>query len=459
MSRSRWIVCTLAAAAALWAGEPQQKKDKDAAAPPQSDAQPRNKRIELNLLGITDSSAGESLRNENIQFNLVDNNALKELNVRMGTTATIIQEFRPDRGYFGAEFGNAPSSILHVAPLSRTGLHGNIYESHQNSIFAARSFFQVGGVQPAHANDYGFAFAAPLDSNTNLSLDGSQQKLRGSVNGNVLVPRPDERTPLTTDPATRAIVARFLSAYPTELPNRTDIDERALNTNSPQTIDNNNAGIRIDRTLGSKDRLTARYSFISQRVLAFELVAGQNPDTSTRSHQARLTWDRQWSAATVTDLSAGFDRLGSLLVPEKNAVGPMISTSGLTTLGPNGVIPIDRVINNFRYGGQVRQTRGRHSWRAGFDLLRRQVNGTESDVHSGFFSFGNDFGRDAITNLRLGIPTQHIVSIGDVHRNFRNWDMQYYVGDNWRVRPDLTLTYGLRYQPVTTPYEVHHLNT
>jgi len=36
------------------------------------------KRIELNLLGKTDAAAGESRRNENIQFNLVDNNALKE---------------------------------------------------------------------------------------------------------------------------------------------------------------------------------------------------------------------------------------------------------------------------------------------------------------------------------------------------------------------------------------------
>jgi hypothetical protein len=34
-------------------------------------------------------------------------NALKELNLRMGT-ATILEEFRADRGYFGAEFGSAP---------------------------------------------------------------------------------------------------------------------------------------------------------------------------------------------------------------------------------------------------------------------------------------------------------------------------------------------------------------
>lgn len=418
-----------------------------------------DKRIELNLLGKTDTAAGESRRNENVHFNLVDNNALKELNVRLGVTATIAPEFLPGRGYFGAEFGNAPSPVLHVAAgKSRAGIHGSVYETHQNSIFAARSFFQVGGVQPAHENDYGFTFAAPLWQGAHLFLAGSQQKLRGSVNGNVLVPRPDERTPLATDPAVRSLLTRFLAAYPATLPNRTDVNERALNTNAPQTIDNNNADIRLDQDLGKRDRLFARYSLIMQKVDAFELVAGQNPDTRTRANSARATWNHTWSAATLMDLSAGFDRIRSLLVPEPNAVGPLISISGLQTLGPEGSIPINRAQNLFRYAGLFRQTRGKHSLTAGFTLLRRQLNGVESDAHRGFFSFTNDFGRDSITNFRLGIPTQHIIAIGNVDRGFRNWDMQYFIGDRWQASADLTLTFGLRYQPVTTPVEVNRFN-
>jgi hypothetical protein len=416
------------------------------------------KRVELNLLGQVDTQSGESRRNENVQFNLIDNNALKELNVRLGTTATIVEEFDPGRNYFGAEFGNAPSPVLHVAPAQRAGFHGHLRYSHQNSVSTARSFFQVGAVQPARENDYGFSLIAPLTPvrrTTWLQLDGSQQRIRGQVNGNVLVPRADERTPLTTNPATRAIAARFLDAYPLEPPNRTDINERALNTNSPQSIDNDSGGARLDNAAGQRDRFAFQYQFMLQQVTAFQLVAGQNPDTDTRNHRARTTWTRIWSAATITDFSAGFDRIGSLLRPEPNAVGPMVSTGGLTTLGPNAIIPIDRAQNLFRYAGQVRQTRGRHNWTAGFTLLRRQLNGLETDAHRGFFSFGNDFGRDAITNLRLGTPSQHIVSIGDVHRGFRNWDMQYHVGDHWRVKPNLQLQLGLRYQPVTRPFEVN----
>lgn len=415
------------------------------------------RRLELNLIGKTNTAAGESRRNENIQFNPVDNNALKELNIRLGATATIVKDVRPEHGYFSAEFGNPPSPVLHV-PAVPAGFHGEVWETHQNSFTSARSFFQVGGVEPAHENDYGFRGGTPLWRGAGLFLEGGQKKLRGSVNGNVLVPKADERTPLATDPAIRAVVMRFLAAYPAELPNRTDINPRMLNTNSPQTIDHNNAGARLDQRLGTRDRLSLRYQFTSQQVEAFELVAGQNPDSDTHAHTARLTWERQWSPGTTADLSAGFDRIGTLITPEKNAVGPLVSTSGLEPLGPGAAIPIDRKVNLFRYSAMVRRIRGAHDWTAGFDLARRQLNGVESDCQRGFFAFGNDFGRDSITNLRLGTPTQNITATGDLVRGFRNWDMQFYLGDQWQARRSLTVRYGVRYQPVTSPVEVNGKN-
>ncbi len=417
------------------------------------------RRTELNLLGKVDTAAGESRRNENIPFNLVDNNALKELNVRLGTTATIVQEFRPERGYFGTEFGNAPSLVLHVPAVKSTGIHGSLYESHLNSVFSARSFFQVGDVQPARENNYGFTFGAPLWRGAFVALDAGQHKVRGSVNGNVLVPRPDERTPLATDPQVRAIVSRWLNAYPDTLPNRTDINERALNTNAPQRINHDNGAGRVDQRLGERDRLTLRYLYTAQRVLAFQLVAGQNPNTDMRSHTARITWNRTFSEETSADFSVGFDRIRSLLVPDNSAVGTTVAVSGLQSLGPDGSIPIDRAMNLLRYGAAVRRSHNGHTWTAGADLLRRQMNGVETDVQRGYFSFAADFGRDAITNLRLGLPNQYIVSLGDMHRGFRNWDMQYYAGDVWRLGSKLTVNFGLRFQPQLRPKEVNNLNT
>ncbi len=427
-------------------------------APAAAEAKP-DQRTDLNLLGKTDTGSGESRRNENVQFNPIDNNALKELNVRMGTTATLVQEFQADRGYFSAEFGNKPTAPPHLADAkSAAGVHGSLYETHGNSVFGARSFFQAGGVKPARDNDYGFAVGAKPWRGGSISIEGSQQKIRGSVNGNILVPQAGERTALTADPAARAVVMRFLSAFPNELPNRTDIDARALNTNAPQRIDTDNGGVRLDQRRGARDRFTLQYSFTGQVVDAFELLAGQNPDTTTKAHTARATWSRAWSANTVTNFTAGFDRTRSLIVPEPNAVGPTVTFgNALEGLGPGSDLPIDRAQNRFRYAGQVRRVHARHSWTAGGETARRQINGSEISSQRGVFYFRNDFGRDAITNFRMGVPSRFSTGIGSFHRGFRNWEYQFYAGDTWRARPNLTLTYGLRYQPVTGVKEVNGL--
>ncbi len=420
-----------------------------AQAPKPVESADAQKRVELNLLGKEDTAKGEGRRNENVQFNLVDNNALKELNVRLGATATLVQEFRADRGYFGAEFGNPAAAPAHLSAARRANWHGNLFANHQNSILAARAFFQVGDVKPAHENRYGFQTGFTPWKDGYFSVQGSQDKLRGQVNGNVLVPRPEERSALIADPARRAIVTKFLAAFPAVLPNRTDINPRALNTNAPQHIDGNDATLRLEHK-----RIYAQYQFTSQAVEAFQLVAGQNPDTRTRSHRARLTW----APAGHWQITSAFDRIGSLLVPEPNAVGPMVAIAGLTTLGPLGTIPIDRAQNIYRQEAAYSAVRGEHTWSAGGMFIRRQFNGMETDSHRGYFSFSNDFGRTGIENLRVGTPSQYLASVGNVWRGFRQSLGAAFAQDSWRATKDLTVQYGVRWECIGRPSEVNGLD-
>src|SRR4051794_36765767 len=228
------------------------------------------KRTDLNLLGATDSAAGESRRNENVQFNLIDNNALKYLNLRLGTNAAIVVEFRPERKYFGTEFGNTPTGVIHLSPVRQSDrFHGAMSVARSDSIFNARSFFQAGSVLPAHENNYGFIVGGRLWKGAHLTTDAAQQSLRGNVNGNVLVPLASERVPLTTDPTLRRLIQRWMDAYPIALPNRTDIDPRALNTNSPQYIDTSASNLRLDQTVDARDRLFFQHAFTNQKVRAF----------------------------------------------------------------------------------------------------------------------------------------------------------------------------------------------
>ena len=416
-------------------------------------------RMELNLLGEVDTDSGESRRNENVQLTLVDNNVQKEINIRMGTSATIVREFDPSQGYFGSEFGNPPKRQIHLKPSARRDFHGSIYETHGNSVFSARSFFQVGGVQPARTNDYGASLLLPLVAGSSLTVDMSQQRKRGNVNGNVLIPLPEERTPLATHPALRAAVFRILNSYPHEAPNRPDINPRAHNTNAPQEINNDSAGGKLDLAFGNRDRAALDYRFHKQAVDAFQLVQGQNPNTTTGSHDGRLSWTRDVSAETTGRLSAGFRRMTSLIVQDETAFGPLVwLMRQLETLGGTSSIPYDRAQNFYRYAGSITTRKGNHQLSAGFGATREHLNGIESSGHTGMIMFSADFGRDMITNVRLGTPSRISQALGTPHRGFRRWRMQHFAGDTWTVRPDLTLNLGVRFEPTTRPVEVNGLS-
>ena len=411
-----------------------------------------------NLLGQADTSKGEGRRNENVQINLVDTNAARELNSRVGTTATIIEEFRPERGYYAAEYGNAPRNPVHVQAQRGAGVHGNLFWTHNNSVFTARSFFQVGSVLPARQNQFGGQIGTELWKGAFFNANVSKDRNRGNVNGNVLVPLLSERTPLTNDPATRAIVERLLGAYPLLAPNRPDIAVRALNTNSLQSTDTNLASGQLNQKLREKDTLVFRYGFTGQEVDSFQFVKGQNPNTSNKNHNARITWNRAWSPFTITDVSMGFDRTGTLLVPAEGAVGPVF-LNGLQMLGPNSNIPIDRATNQFRYSASVQHRRGQHALSAGVAVNRQQYNGYESETSRPIFQFRDDFGRDMITNLRMGAASTYSQAFGFLPRKFRNIDLQVFAGDRWAVNNKLTLSYGVRWEPWTKPVDKLNLST
>ena len=257
---------------------------------------------ETNILDKMDVQAGEARRNKNVVITALDNNAQKDANTRLGTTATPITEFTSELKYFGAEFGLKPSSGLHLAALHLVpgrrpkAMHGNRQWTLANSALAARSFFQLDDVLPARQNIVSGRVEAPLWRGTILALEGAHDTRSGFVNGNALVPLAAERSCLATDTAVCAVINRFFRAWPTLAPNRPDIEVRALHSNAPQSIDTTSTTARLNQTL--KDhRFSGRHTWANQQVDAFQLIAGQNPDTTTKSHDARLTWTYQESQA------------------------------------------------------------------------------------------------------------------------------------------------------------------
>jgi hypothetical protein len=461
--RSALLVLAAAASLPAWqaglGAAPAEGKTTNGAAPaaPAASAAPATPAAPVRA-GLNGAAA---MRNENVQVNLIDNDALKEANIRLGDSVTIVSQPVVETGYYATEHGRPPGEALALRPAPPTSnWHGEIFESLQNSVFNARTFFQVGSVKPSRQNRYGLRFASPMGRLGAFSGSFAQRKSRGMVNGNVLVPLADERTPLATDPAVRDTVARFLAAYPNELPNRLDFDPRALNTNSLQRMDETQAGLRWDReALGGA--FAASYSLSRQTIDAFQLVAGQNPDTEIHSHRARMSWTRQLSPSTDANLGLQFNRVKSVLRPEPNAVGPRVRIGyQIEELGPDSQFPIDRAQNTWRWGAVFHRhpSGSRHTFTWGGDAFRLQLNGIETNNSRGLFWFTNNFGRTAIENLRWGTPTTYEGTVGPMGRGFRDWEANAFIGDKWNLSPRFQIYYGLRYNLLTSPLEVNHFN-
>lgn len=398
-----------------------------------------------------------SPRNENVAIYQIDTNAIKEANIRIGTTATVIAEPTADTQHYATEHGRPPSELLTLRPSAAAqAWHGEGFWWHQNSVFNARTFFQVGPVQPSHRNQWGGRASGGIGRLGALTAVYGQSDIRGMVNGNVLVPLAGERTPLTSDPASRALIQQWLDAYPDQLPNRTDFDIRALNTNAPQRIDALSGTLRLDSPLPRDSKLIASHTIDRSRTSAFQLVAGQNPDTGIHTQRSRLALIKPISSATQLQVGAAFTHVRSALLSPAGAVGPRVRFGyQIEELGPDSMFPIDRATNTFRYGFAMAHLRGKHSWSWGADYTRFQLNGIESANQRGYYQFANNFGRTAIENLLYGTPSMYEIALGELSRGYRNYGLNGYVADKWQPHARLQVYYGVRWFLDSRPMEVH----
>jgi hypothetical protein len=408
---------------------------------------------------VANGPDGGAERNPNIQVNQIDNEARNEALERQGAEVSPVDDFSAVRDNYAAELGGVGASPrIAIGTLERV-YRGEIFYSLQNSVLNARTFFQVGSVEPSRRNQYGFRFGGPLVSDKLwFTLTAEETRESGAVNGNVLVPLLSERTPTAEDPDVRALISRWLAAYPSESPNRPRIDPRLLNTNAVQKIRASGGAFRLDWAPTQGGRLSANYSLNDNFIDSFEFVGGQNPDQRLRPQNLNLAWQQILSERSTLRLGANYLRRKVHVFPSPGSVGTQVNFGNeIQGLGPNFTFPIRRVGNDFQYLVEGSLDAGSHQFDWGFQAVRSQLNEFQSDGARGTVQFRNNFGRSAIENFLAGAPTTFQATVGELYRRFRRTNMNLFVNDRIRLRPNLSLTLGLRYEFAGAPNETRDL--
>ncbi len=144
---------------------------------------------------------------------------------------------------------------------------------------------------------------------------------------------------------------------------------------------------------------------------------------------------------------------------------PNIMIAGYSALGNQDWFPENLKENNYQLKDSFTWTHGRHSFKAGGDLIRRQHGFFQTQNPRGDFTFDQQFTENINdTNADPGSPLASFL-IGNPIYSFRDglagsfgmswWEISTYFMDDFRVSPKLTLNLGLRYDIFTPMVEDH----
>ncbi len=407
-----------------------------------------------------------------------------------------IREFEVLTSSYDASYGRSGGAQVNIAMKSGSNsLHGTAYEFFRNAVLDARNFFAHAkdGSLRYQRNQFGFSLGGPIRRNrTFFFLDYEGQRLREGITQATNVPTERERTgdfsqsifPAPIDPHTQrpfenaripserinAIGRSIANLYP--YPNRSVPGQNFVS--SPILRDRDDRfDFRIDHSLMSNSSLIGRYSFSDRDLYepfsgpSFARVPGYGVNVPRRVQNLLLGEDRTFSSNFVNQMRFAFNRVaagsfqeyrkGSLnqsvglpeLSPQPRDFGlSLITISGFSPIGDEYNNPQHTVTNVFQIADTVTYSGGKHLIRFGVDFRALQQNGYRDVQSRGFLAF-SDYGQvtgNALADLLLGFITYSGGAQLDNPQYLRTKSLNLFMQDSYRLRSDLTLQLGIRYE-------------
>ena len=239
---------------------------------------------------------------------------------------------------------------------------------------------------------------------------------------------------------------------------------------------NNQGTIRIDRTLGS-DALNVRYSSSNEQGFSPQNLPGYGVNYDNASQNGSIVYTKVISPTIVNNASVGVSRLALHHWSQTNGVDDIVDALGITGTNFGGqkgwgapffnvqgyspfgdfwqATPMSQWNTTFEGRETLSWQKGRHSLKFG-SSYRRVIWPMWALVQSrGYYQFtpgfstetaNNDGTGSALASFLLGLPASEQLQAGVPSMNLRNWSADAFVQDTWRLTPNTTLDFGLRYE-------------
>jgi hypothetical protein len=414
------------------------------------------------------------------------------------TPVDAIQEFRILTETAPPEFGGTSGATTTVVTRSGSNaFHGDLYEFLRNDALDARNFFSA-GVEPLKQNQFGATLGGPVRKNRDFFFayyEGFRN--RQGITQSATVPSDAQRTGDFSglkDPQTGQPIPLINEFTGEPFPNNM-LPPQAINplsqslvsfwphanagpnlfiTTQTMTNDADQGGGRFDHVFNEHDQLSMHYAQSSSANLNPLSVAGANvpgfpvgEDIAT--YAATISETHLFSGRTLNNLRVAFfrnlfntDKPLNRTSPQELGFGygstlaaaegpPFLIVNGYASVGDPITGPRDTAQNTYEVYDSLSHNAGGHSFKAGVDFRRNQINMTEGIASNGFFVFAPFPVNDSFASFLTGFPVVFFQGGGDMNRGLRNNDFATYGQDEWRITPRLTVNYGLRWE-VSTPF-------
>jgi hypothetical protein len=410
---------------------------------------------------------GTGSRGATFQINGVNNDDSSENQNRQGVSLSTIKEFQVISNTYSAEFGRGYGAVVLVQTKSGTNnWRGDVFEFMQdsNDLTSLRKFATVKPDNQRH--QYGATAGFPILKNRLfgfLSLD--RTKFDGSQNYARDMLLPNERTPRLTrgndTPANRAWIQSIIDRYPADaVPNDPRSNRTYATVIGFSWPDEDYSG-RLDWQRG-QDSIIGRYQLTHQIRETDDVIRGEQARQDNRQQNFGLTWTKILSDRLVGELRYGLGlRDTNVNIADGNDT-PIVrftaSPVSGTIIGNAGAFPILRDQRDNQFVGNMTWIfANNHSLKLGTDIRRQQLDDFADSNSRGFWNFNRVCGGvtypTAYDAFLDGCIASYTKAYGPFFLENRLNEANFYIEDNWRVRPSLTVNLGFRYEYISAPKE------